>query len=41
MKIDLFKVKYATVINVMLFGPQDPVAMKETIEKELRSKAGE
>lgn len=25
----------------MLFGPQDPVAMKEAIEKELRSETGE
>lgn len=41
MKIYLFKVKYATVINVLLFGPQDPVVVKEAIEKELRSKTGE
>jgi len=39
-QLNSLKVKYATVINVMLFGPQDPVAMKEAIEKELRSETG-
>ena len=40
MQIDLFKVKHAVNLDVVLFFPQDPAVLREAIEKELSRETG-
>lgn len=35
-----FKVRYVVSLKVVVFGPQDPVALKEEIEKKLNEEKG-